>query len=204
MTAPPAHPARPPMSTLATALHRQEVARLRLLEAMAVLDTGPEPAFDALVRSAAAVSGASVARLNLVTAQLVWPKAVHGAPATTSPRAASPCARVVAADTALLLRGTDAGLAAPGGTYAGVPVRVEGLPVGTLSVTDPGAADWDESTLAHLADLATAAGALLNARLRERRHVQQQQRVHDAGQAGSLVRRENQRVCRWSPAGSMK
>ncbi|HMM86006.1 PAS domain-containing protein [Azohydromonas sp.] len=184
MTAPPTTATRAPMSGPATTLHRQEVARLRLLEAMAVLDTGPDPAIDALVRSAATLAGASSARLNLVTAQLLWPMAVHGAPSATSPRAASPCARVVASDAALLLRGAGAGPATPGDTYAGVPVRVEGLPVGTLSVAGPGATDWDESTLELLADLATAAGTLLHARLRERRRVQQQQRVHDASQAG--------------------
>ena len=183
MTASPADRARPPMSSPATPLHRQEVARLRLLEAMAVLDTDPEPAFDALVRSAAALAGGSSARLNLVTAQWVWPKAVHGAPAATLPRAASPCARVVAADAALLLH-TDSGPEAPGGAYAGVPVRVEGLPVGTLSVNAAGPRAWDDSTLERLADLATAAGALLQARLRERRRLRQQERVHDASQAG--------------------
>jgi hypothetical protein len=46
------------MRSRATLPHRQEVLRLRKPESVAVLDTGPEPAFDALVRCAARLAAA--------------------------------------------------------------------------------------------------------------------------------------------------
>ncbi|MCI1192046.1 PAS domain-containing protein [Calidifontimicrobium sp. SYSU G02091] len=181
-------PTLEPMPARTPLLHRQEVARLRALEALAILDTAPEPAFDALVRAAAHAAGAGGARLHLVTAQHVWPKAAHGPLAVTAARAGSACADVVAADAARLLAATTpAASGLPGvHAYAGVPVHVDALPVGTLCAIDTvPRPDWGDDTLAHLRDLARVASALLEARRREQQSQLRQQRVRDASRAGS-------------------
>jgi len=171
-------PDAPRMAPPPTPLHRQEVLRLRKLESVGLLDTGTEPAFDALVRSAAQLAGASAARLHLVTAGHLWPKAVHGTAAVTLARAGSPCAEVVAADTALLHPDAwvDAGDRAPWRAYAGVPVHVDELPVGTLSIVDTQARpDWQADLLTRLQDLALLASALLQGRKGQRKAELRQQ-----------------------------
>ncbi|MCU0928495.1 MAG: PAS domain-containing protein [Burkholderiaceae bacterium] len=185
---------RAPSPTIATAvLHRQEVARLRLLDALGWLDAEPVPALDALVRAAARAAGGAGAALNLVTAQQVWCKAGVGGAARVAPRSTSPCARVVATDAPLLV--PSAAEAAEGEArshdpaaacaYAGVPLRVEGLPVGTLCVSDAAPRAWDDSLLAALQDLALVAEALLASRLRERRESSRREHLHGTGHAGS-------------------
>ena len=54
---------------------RRRLARLRML---AVLDTDPEPVFDALVRIAAAVCGTPIALISLVDEDRQWFKANEG------------------------------------------------------------------------------------------------------------------------------
>jgi len=169
-------------------LHRQEVLRLRKLESVAVLDTGAEPAFDALVRCAAQLAGASGARLHLVTARDLWPKAWHGVAAATLARAGSACAEVVATDAALLRAQTHLteGDAPAWCAYAGVPVHVDALPVGTLSVVDTRPRpDWHGGLLARLQDLALLASALLQGRKAQRKAELRQQRLRDASRAGA-------------------
>ena len=169
-------------------LHRQEVLRLRKLESVAVLDTGAEPAFDALVRCAAQLAGASGARLHLVTARHLWPKAAHGVAAVTLPRAGSACAEVVASDAALQRTDTllAEGGAPPWRAYAGVPVHVDALPVGTLSVVDVRPRpDWHADLLARLRDLALLASTLLQGRKAQRKAELRQQRLRDASRAGA-------------------
>jgi PAS domain S-box-containing protein len=181
-------PDAPAMMPAAPLLHRQEVLRLRKLESVAVLDTGPEPAYDALVRCAAQLAGAGGARLHLVTARHLWPKAVHGVAAATLPRPGSACAEVVATDAALLrTEALPAGSEAPPWpAYAGVPVHVDGLPVGTLSVVDARARpDWHGGLVERLRDLALLASALLQGRKAQRKAELRQQRLRDASRAGA-------------------
>ena len=168
---------RAPSPPIATAvLHRQEVARLRALDALGWLDAEPVPALDALVRAAARAAGGASAALNLVTAQQVWCKAGVGRVARAAPRATSPCARVVATDAPLVLPDVSSISAdeawahdpAAARAYAGVPLHVQGLPVGTLCVRDAAPRAWDASLLAALQDFAQVAEALFAARLRER------------------------------------
>lgn len=181
---------RAPSPAIATVvLHRHEVARLRALDALGWLDPEPVPALDALVRAAARAAGGAGAALNFVTAQQVWCKAGVGSAPRASPRATSPCARVVATDAPLLVPDasrTPEGEAwtrdpAAARAYAGVPLRVEGLPVGTLCVSDTAPRAWDASLIAALEDLALVAEALLASRLRERREGRPRERSSGAG-----------------------
>jgi PAS domain S-box-containing protein len=161
----------------AAPLHRREYARLRVLESLAILDTAAEPALDALVRAAASALHAQAAQLNLVTAQHVWAKASTGAAPATVARHASRCAQVVAGDAPVVDDGGGSAAAAtpPAApaeatlTYAGWPVHVDGLPVGTLCVLGFDRSRWDAvASPATLRELAGAAGAMLQSRARAR------------------------------------
>ena len=80
-----------------------EAARLDALRSYGVLDTDPEPAFDALTRLAAHVVGVPVALVSLVDADRQWFKSRYGLEAPETPRDVSFCGHVVGADAALVV-----------------------------------------------------------------------------------------------------
>jgi PAS domain S-box-containing protein len=67
----------------------REAARLRALHELRVLDTGPEPSFDRIVRTAATVMKAPRAALLFVDEKRVWLKAGVGIPGREYPRKGS-------------------------------------------------------------------------------------------------------------------
>lgn len=82
MSATPPHPA-------------EEEARLAALHACDILDTGPEEAFEELVRLAARLTGHPVAFVSLVDRERMWVKAGTGLPAREVPRDHSFCAHAI-------------------------------------------------------------------------------------------------------------
>ena len=66
------------MDSRPTERSRDEGHRLAALRALQVLDTGPEPVFDAIVASAAQVCGTPVALISLIDADRQWFKARLG------------------------------------------------------------------------------------------------------------------------------
>ncbi|MEF7615975.1 ATP-binding protein [Aquincola sp. MAHUQ-54] len=140
------------------------------------LDASPDPAFDALVRQAARCSASPIAALTVFTGQRAFSKAAVGMLRHEAALLQPLCARVVASDHAQVLRGIagDEALEAAGRrtaqalqieVYAGVPVRVHGLPVGTLCTMGPASFEADDAVLQGLHDLATACGGLVESRL---------------------------------------
>jgi PAS domain S-box-containing protein len=125
-----------------------EDQRLARLHALGVLDTPPEPLFDALARLAAAIAGTPIALVSLVDAERQWFKANVGLPDTgQTPRALAFCAYAILDEE--LLEVPDA-LADPRFAdnpltlsalglrfYAGAPlVMAGGERIGTLCVAD--------------------------------------------------------------------
>jgi PAS domain S-box-containing protein len=124
-----------------------EPARLSELLELAILDTKPEPAFDALATLAAEITGAPIALVSLSGQGRQWFKARHGLDATEVPRELSFCGHVVAAGELLVVRDAlaDARFAdnplvlGPPHVrfYAGAPLRTaEGLVLGALCAMD--------------------------------------------------------------------
>jgi diguanylate cyclase (GGDEF)-like protein/PAS domain S-box-containing protein len=125
-----------------------EERRLRSLRDLKILDTAPEPQFDALVRAAALVTGAPVALLSFVDSERQWFKSNQGlAGLTETTRDASFCAHAIlqnelleVPDTTRDLRFADNPLVTGGPRarfYAGAPVTLaDGSRVGTLCVVD--------------------------------------------------------------------
>src|SRR4051812_46362825 len=139
MPPPPPPPPLPP----------DEPARLAALRGLELLDSPPDPAYQALAELAADVLGTATAAISLVDADRRWTLAGvglrHG---DADPREDSFCAHVVAgdadpwvlADAAADPRFADHPQVLDGraGFYAGAPVRTaDGHRVGTLSVLDP-------------------------------------------------------------------
>ena len=172
-----------------------ESARIRLLRELRILDTPEESAFETLARLAARHTGCAVGALSFVDAQRQWFKARVGTPVRQTPAASACCARAILTDDVTVIRDAAADPAfagnpllagaAPLRFYAAAPVSVEGVRIGTVCCMDPAPRQLDARSLAELRDLATLAGELLQARLRDQRSRLQEARVRTASRAAS-------------------
>ena len=125
-----------------------EALRLAALRAHRILDSPPEAEFDDLTREAAAVCGATVARISFVDENREWFKSRVGVKDCEAPREQSFCAHalltperpLIVPDATLDARFAD-NVTVTGGPgyrfYAGFPLRSpDNLPLGTLCVLD--------------------------------------------------------------------
>ncbi len=160
----------------AAPLRADEDRVLAALRGLQVLDSPPEPEFDALARAASLVCEAPVSMISLVDAQRQWFKARVGMAGTSeTPRRTAFCAHTVLGDT--LLEVPDA-LADPRFAdnplvqgephirfYAGAPLRLSGGErVGTLCVADHQPRRLSDMQREVLQQLALAASQLLEGR----------------------------------------
>jgi PAS domain S-box-containing protein len=153
-------------------LRDNEQASLDALVRLGVLDTDPEPEFDALVHAASALCGVPVSLISLVDADRQWLKANVGLPGVTeTTRDIAFCAHAVrgaelfeVTDAAEDSRFADNRLVTEDPKirfYAGAPISLStGETVGTLCVIDRRPRrlqDWQRAALEHLAVAAAAA-----------------------------------------------
>jgi len=155
--------------------------RLATLAQYRMLDTDPEPQFDALVEAAARETAAPISTISLIDARRQWFKARLGLDVKEGPIEESFCAKAIEQDDVFVV--PDARIDArfrdypnvTGGTgirfYAGAPLRMRnGARIGTICVIDvePRAGLDDEERIA-LQDLArrTVAAFELRRDLRE-------------------------------------
>jgi PAS domain S-box-containing protein len=150
-----------------------ESRRLAALHDLGVLDSLPEPVFDAIIASAAQVCGVPIALISLVDAQRQWFKANIGLPGVEeTPRDVAFCDHAIR-DSALF-EVPDATLDArfahnPLVTgkpdirfYAGAPIVLEdGERIGTVCVIDRAPRRLDDQQRAMLRNLAGIVGAML-------------------------------------------
>ena len=144
-----------------------ETARLAALDACAVLDTPPEPGFDALAALAAHATGCPMAYVALLDATRQWLKAAHGIdPALLScPRHLAFCDETIRGDDVLVVPDLaasprHAGHPAVTGPphlrfYAGAPLlNPDGHALGTLCVVDTVPRSLDPAAIQALRSLA--------------------------------------------------
>ncbi len=176
------HPARPrthPMNQAPTLLPTDESRRLARLKALMVLDTEPEPIFDALARAASSVCGTPIGLVTLIEQDRQWFKARVGVDVAEVPRNISFCAHTVLGDDLIEVPDAtdDARFATnplvtnePGFRfYAGTPlVMSSGERVGTLCVLDTTPHHLSDTQRTVLGELATAAVQALEMRERAR------------------------------------
>lgn len=123
-----------------------EAQRLALLHSMALLDTPAETAFDAITQLAAQVTGRPIALIGLVDAERTWFKSRVGLEATESPNDISFCRVAIASEDLFEVPDAQADPRFSNNPlvtgeprvrfYAGMPLRVAGLPMGTVCVVD--------------------------------------------------------------------
>jgi signal transduction histidine kinase/CheY-like chemotaxis protein len=151
-----------------------EAARLEALRSLEILDTAPEPEFDALARAAAAVAACPIAMISLIDADRMWAKAVHGIGLREVPRTDSICTHTILRDEPLLVGdlAEDRRFAAnplvdsADGLrfYLGQPVRFQGRRLGTLCVMDRRPRHLSAEQVAAFVALADAVSVLLASR----------------------------------------
>ena len=136
-------PARPPVQP-----DDREAARQAALDAYAIVDSGPEQAFDDIVRLAVMLCGVSAASISLIDRDRVWFKAQIGVDQSQVSRDLSLCSHAIdQPHRTLVIDDLDvhplpaAKRRRLGGKpprfYAGVPLlSPDGWPLGTLSVAD--------------------------------------------------------------------
>src|SRR5487761_1846514 len=128
-------------------LHHAEADRLGSLASYKVLDTSPEPAYDALTALAARLCDAPAAAVVLVDAERQWFKSKRGLSADETPRTMSICSDVVATGVPIAVpdarrqrryRRNPLVTGSPYiRAYLGVPlIGRDGLPLGALCVID--------------------------------------------------------------------
>jgi hypothetical protein len=127
-----------------------EEARLHELEALHILDTLPDDAFDRITAKVARVFEAPIALVSLIDRDRQWFKSASGLPADLteagfSSRAGSVCGHVIASDQSLIVEdlardrrfANNPMLRERGWRfYAGVPLRINELPIGSLCILD--------------------------------------------------------------------
>lgn len=129
------------------ALPPDETERLALLRSLDLLDTPPEPAFDAITKLVALTLNVPVALVSLVDTDRQWFKSRVGVQVSATPRAISFCAHAILQRSALIVedacsdeRFRDNALVTGEPHvrfYAGVPlVSTSGHAIGTLCAVD--------------------------------------------------------------------
>lgn len=178
-----------------TLLPADASGQLDLLHEMRILDSGPEPALDAVTRLLHLQSGRPIVLLCLIDADRVWVKSAVGWPTGPMARDAVLCEILLGRASPVEVQNAclDDRLAAHPlvhgapqlRTLASVALVVEGQQVGALCAFghEPGA--LTASGRAALVELGTVSAELLHGRLRERRLRRQAARVRSASLSSS-------------------
>jgi signal transduction histidine kinase/ActR/RegA family two-component response regulator len=151
--------------------------RLLALESCAVLDTRPEPEFEAMVELASLLTGCPITLVSLVDADRQWFKARHGIEARQTPRNVSFCGHAIVHDGREFII-TDARVDPRFADnplvvgephvifYAGITLKVAGQAVGTLCAIDHRPRRLTDEQLSQLRALARQVEVLLEMRSR--------------------------------------
>lgn len=173
----------------------RDVERLALLRELQLPAAVLVPGLEAIARMAARHTGCPIGTVTIVEADRIWLHAAHGTPRVEHPRGSTFSDHVILGeglfelpDVALDPRFANHPLLTaipPTRFFAGVPVRVDGQAIGTVTVIDRRPRMLDAAARATLIDLATLAEAIFEGRLRDLRRHAHEDRVRAASRVGS-------------------
>ncbi len=189
----PAETVPPEGGGAALSVVSDDEARLQMLQGLGLLDSAPEACFDALVDCAAALTGCPIALLSLTDSQRQWFKARRGLDAIEVPREIAFCDHAIRQPTLLEvpnaledLRFSSSPLVTQSPHvrfYAGVPLEIEGVRLGTLCVLDIQPRELRPEQRDGLQSLACAVTELLRQRRAQHALQEQAMRLHDLARA---------------------
>ena len=168
---------------------RIEEQRRNLLAELRIFDGALEPGLDALTQAAAAVTGCPIALVSLLDGDQLWFKSRIGIASTHAPREWSFCAHAV--ETPDLMEVRDAikdprfashpmVTGAPNiRFYAGQPLSVDGVAIGSLCVVDTRPRSLTPSEQDALRHIGVAAAAMLGDRRQRANSLAQHRRLTD-------------------------
>ena len=172
----------------------REIARVRALLDLGILDTPPEPEFDDIVHAAQDACQTPIAVVSLIDDHRQWFKARVGIDVCETERAASFCAHAVAQASTLLVPDVTLDARFKDNrfvtgpehvrSYAGAPIVTEqGVAIGAVGVIDQRTRDWSAKEVQALERLARIAARLIEMRARcELADVQAQQLLNLAAE----------------------
>ena len=183
---------------MVTSVMSGEIARLRKLLDIGILDTPPEPEFDDIVRAAQDACDAPIVVLSLLDDHRQWFKARIGIEVCETELDVSFCAHAVAQASTLLI--ADVALderfrnnrlvTGPEHvrSYAGAPIITEqGVAIGAVAVIDQRPRDWSAKEAQALERLARITARLIEMRARcELADVQAQQLLNLAAEGAQF------------------
>jgi PAS domain S-box-containing protein len=162
-----------------------EAQRLQVLHESGMLDSANEENFDALVRCIASITGCPIALVCLIDSGRQWFKAAHGLDVKETPRDMAFCAHTILQDDLLEVSDAACDPRFAGNRlvtedphirfYAGVPLTVEGMRLGTLCVIDRQPRQLSADHIKLLRSLAEIASDLIESR----RHLLQLKRERE-------------------------
>lgn len=174
-----------------------EQQRLQCLQTLQILDTPPDPAIDAVTRLLAERLGCPIALLSLVDEHRQWFKSRLGLQATQTPREEAFCAHAILQDRQFVVTDATADarfadnplVTGPESIrfYAGQPLLVGGVAIGTMCVLDRSPRTWSAEASAELSALAHIVEALLEAQWRERQAQVEVARLAEFARASSSL-----------------
>jgi len=174
----------------------RESARLKTLKSYHVLDTPPEPAFDAIVALARELFNVSIAGIGLVDEDRVWLKAVEGYARHELRRDEALCDLSLSSRDVLVIpdvaadpRTRDRGLVGAEGLrlYAAAPLRNEqGMELGTLFIADREPKKFGPSDRRRLRGLASLAMDQLELRAALCRIAQTEEGLKEVAEAVAM------------------
>nr|MCH9732555.1 PAS domain S-box protein [Actinomycetes bacterium] len=169
------------------AIGANEAERLAVLRSYGILDTPPEPRFDALTKLAANILKVPVALITFIDTDRQWFKSRYGLDAPETPRDVSFCGHVVANEAPLVVpdalrdpRFSDNPLVTGDPIvrfYAGVPLKTpDGFFLGTFCAIDHEARENDGTEVETLELLAGQVVEILEL---QRQHTQSERQLRD-------------------------
>ena len=176
-----------------------EAERLAALRELDILDTAPEPAYDDIVKLAAAICRTPIAIINFIDEDRQWGKALVGLEDSEAPRDASFCARTILSEDGTMVVGDtledmlwvdnpmvtgDPNLR----FYAGAAiVDEEGRALGSVCVADRLPRGLDDEQLDALKVLARQTAAMLDLRRHRARLADANEELHRLALADPLT-----------------